>query len=322
MAKYFKNIWTLAKKKDFLPKLVCIFLAVILWAYIAKTQKSDVRFRVPIAVKGLSKGNVISKIADKYLTVHFFGTSEELKNTNLRNIKIFVDLSKPALGKYKAYTIGYTREQIPEGVEVDLSTKKVKVLVEKKIRKKVRVIPVYDDNQGEGFVVGKVLVKPNFVTISGAQSQVAPVDSINTEELELKEATQTVSRVTNLDRAFKYGDSLDIYPSTVTLVVPIISKSMVRNETLDICLTNGADKFSYEILTRQVEIEYILGKENSEVSDYRAIVNLKGIDVGKVDKGGVVKNCKVTLLSEQDPFLKQVLSLKPDFVEVRISIKE
>ncbi len=323
MKRYFQIMGELAKKKDLLPKLVCIFLAVILWAYISKTQKSDIKFRIPLTVTGLSTDNVISKISGKYFTVHFRGTSEALKNTNLRNIKLFVDLSKPKFGAYQSYKIEYTREQIPEDVEVDLASKSVRILIEKKVRKKIKVIAVHDENQEGDFVIGKVVTKPEFVAITGTQSHIANIDSIKTEEIDLKGATKTLSKVVNLDKSFKHGESLEVSPSVVSVIIPILPKSMVKKELMNINVTNGIERFTYEVLSPTVEIEYISNEFSLGGPDYRAVVNLSGMGIGKDSKKNeVLKRCEVTLVSDNDPFLKKVLNFKPGFVEVRISRKK
>jgi len=317
MGKYYHIIIEQARKKDLLPKLVCIFLAVILWAYISKTQNGDIKFKVPVTVKGLSQSYAISRMSDVNLTVKFKGTSEELKNTSLKNLKLYVDVSKAVLGKYHSYKVSYTRNQIPEDVDIDLSSESIKILVEKKVYKKVKVIAVHDENQAGNHVIGKVTVSPEFVTVSGPESFVNTVLELKTEELLLGNSSKTVEESVKISKDFKYSEYIDINPSEVTVRVPVIPESDIKEETLNIDVTNKVDAYSYELLIKQIRVRYIFDKKNDGDLKYSASVNVSGI--AGLKKGvEAEKSLRVNLSSESDPFLKRVLLLDPDVVKVKI----
>ena len=145
MIKIIDEIRDIFNKKELIPKLVSLILAVFLWAYIGTTKMGEIKFKVPIEVKNLSKSLVISNIQRNSIMAILKGNKEDLNNVNLKNLKVFVDLKNPVIGDSVKYPIEVVKQQIPENIDFSLSTDKIAITIEKKISKRFpfRFIKLY-----------------------------------------------------------------------------------------------------------------------------------------------------------------------------------
>ena len=100
---------------------------------------------------------------------------------------------------------------IPEKVKVNV------VLSRKKAEQKVGVKLVSSGNTAEGYQLRKLQMEPDFVTILGAESEVAAIQEVNTEVLELEGRKESFSQELEL----MVPEGIKAFPSRVLIYVDI-----------------------------------------------------------------------------------------------------
>ncbi|WP_041427551.1 CdaR family protein [Syntrophomonas wolfei] len=100
---------------------------------------------------------------------------------------------------------------IPEKVKVNV------VLSRKKAEQKVGVKLVSSGNTAEGYQLRKLQMEPDFITILGAESEVAAIQEVNTEVLELEGRKESFSQELEL----MVPEGIKAFPSRVLIYVDI-----------------------------------------------------------------------------------------------------
>jgi hypothetical protein len=91
MRRFLERLKALFSTRDFLPKMVCLALSIVLWAYISESKVGELTFRVPVVYRNLPTNTMVSFIADKTVPVIIRGRKEDLKNLQVKNIRAIVD---------------------------------------------------------------------------------------------------------------------------------------------------------------------------------------------------------------------------------------
>lgn len=308
-------------KTDLIPKIICGLLAIILWAYISITQSGDIKFKIPVSFKNLNKKYSVSKMSEKSLTVKFTGKPEELKNTSLKNLTLYVDLSKPDVGKYKLYSVRYVKSQIPEDVGIDLSSTEIKVLVEKKIKRRIRVVPVVDISLDEGYIIGKIRSSPEFITVEGAESHVSKLREIKTETITSGDGKSTIKETVNIDKNIDNSDNIDLGSSTVNIFIPVIPVSEVERLKIPVTLTGKKDNLEYELITEYVDISvHEKDGDSFDDEDFRVVADLSGIQ-GIKENESLEVEVPFVVRSSADPKLNRLISVKPEKIKIKLTKK-
>ncbi len=246
------KIFSAMREKDFMAKGVCLLLAVILWAFIINGKTEVATYRVPIVVKNLPAHLAVSGMSDKFAAVEIEGRKDEIKNVNVKGIRATVDLGKAVAGGPAAFEIVVEKNQVPEDVAISLVRGDVEVTVEKKEERWIRVRPVVTGAVRKGKVVLDKQVLPERVKISGPRSLVVDMDSVDTEDVSVENASGEIQRQVGL----KKGEYRDIaFGETVFTVKVLVAdlKDLVTL-TVPISIINENRDYQYEARDQEVEV--------------------------------------------------------------------
>lgn len=247
MNRIIKEIKEILSRRELLPKVVSLLLAVFLWAYIGSTKLGEIKFKVPVEIKNLSRSLVISNMQRNFITVTLDGNKEDIKNVNVKNLKVFVNLDNPVIGENVKYPIEVVKQQIPENIDYSLSSNRISITVEKKFYKKVKVIPIISGKLQSGYVMGNIRVKPEYLTISGPKSIVKNIESVKTKDLSIENETTNISKEVSIDKEnFK---NVEISDANVLVAIPVYESSNIFSFTKTVELKNADDSFSYKFLS-------------------------------------------------------------------------
>ena len=309
-----------AEKKNFIPKLVSIILAVILWGYLTSSESGDVKFKVPLAYKNLDQTLTVSRLSNKYVMVRVTGRKDDLKNVNSKNIKVFIDLSSARVGEFSSFKIQVERTDIPEELEINVNPDEVKLFVEKKIFRNIMIKPRHSGDPDKGYILGRIKVHPEYVRISGSASLIAGIDGISTEYIFLNDRNATFKTPVKLEKINE--DEIDYSISEVEVTVPLIPFSDTASVELPVLVKNRVKGFVYDTVTDKVSVNVILTQNRSvESLELTAYIDASEIPVmsndiavnGRYEKEAVVhiKNG----VSDEDG----VLSVMPETIKVLIT---
>ncbi len=309
-----------AAKKNFIPKLVSIILAVILWGYLTSSESGDVKFKVPLTYKNLDQTLTVSRLSNKYVMVKVTGRKDDLQNVNSKNIKVFIDLSSARVGEFSSFKIQVERTDIPDELEISINPDEVKLFVEKKIFRNIMIKPRHSGDPDKGYVLGRIKAHPEYVRISGSASLIAGIDGISTEYIFVNNRNATFKTPVKLEKINE--DEIDYSISEVEVTVPLIPLADTASVELPVLVKNRVKGFVYDTVTDKVSVNVILTQNRSvESLELTAYIDASEIPVmsndlavnGRYEKEAVVhiKNG----VSDEDG----VLSVMPETIKVLIT---
>ncbi len=306
-----------------MAKIVCVFLAIILWLYISKTNKGELEYKIPITFINLPETLVKSKISNKYVTATLTGKKDNLKNINIKSIKAVVNLEKPEIGINKSYSIDLIKDEIPENIDLNLSIKDVSLVVERKITKKVIVKANIVDKVLNGYVLGRIVIIPESINISGPESLLKTIDFVQTEKISIAKASGRIIK----DAAIENKDIPDVNIDTlkVRVIIPVVESVNSAEFKKKVILKNINNNYNYILSPEEVSVYLQSDKPNIEPSeqDVEVFIDIGSLDLDELLKEGnenyIEKYYSVDSMTIKDGV--KVISIFPDIISVKILLK-
>lgn len=321
MKKYYEAIMNFAENRNLVPKIASILLAVILWAYISSTKSGDVRFRLPVTYTGLEENFAVSMISHKNALVEVNGNKDDLKNISSRNIRLFVDLSKVESGDYRIYPLQYQKIDIADEFRINISPEEVRILVEKKITRNIRIIPRYTGIPGKGYMAGKIKINPEYVKVSGPASKVDNVGALYTDEISVKDKTAAFQQDIKISRVNE--EQLEYSLAKVSATVPIIDYSEVTTIEIPLVIKNQKKGYSYLANYNKIKINVIL-PENKSITEHTFTAYIDADEI-ETDNYRFSKKSRIEVMryvhiaGDSSETGNAVLSAAPDIVEIVVA---
>ena len=321
MKRYIEIILKIIENRNLVPKLASILLAVILWAYISSAKSGEVKFKLPVTYASLEEDYIVSKISHKYVVVEITGNKEDLKNISSKNIKLQVDLTSAVADDYKSYKIQYQKIDFTDDFKVEIYPEEVKILIEKKVSRNVRIIPRYSGHTGKGFMTGRIRVNPEYVKVTGPGSVIKNIGALYTEEIPVDGRNAAFRQDIKIEKVNE--GELEYNLSKVNVIVPVINFSEMTTLEIPVVIKNKRRGYNYLFNTDKVKIGVIL-PESKTVSEesFSAYIDADEIDV---DNNEFLKKSKIEVMgyvhvngdsSETDNI---ILSTTPDSVEIVVT---
>lgn len=318
------KIYSAMREKDFIAKGACLLLAVILWAFIVNSKTEIARYKVPVAVKNLPSHLAVLNMSEKFAPIEIEGTKDELKSVNVKNIRAVVNLEKAVIGGPNRYEVAVESVQVPENVTISLVNPDIEIIIEKRDDRWIQVRPSITGTVRRGKVILDKQVIPDRVRISGPRSVVAAVESIDTEDVSVENASGEVQRQVGL-KTGEYGD-IDIGEKAVTVKVMVADIKDIIAVTVPVAVINGDKDYQYE--ARDQEVEVLVRTRNAaavtpeEIDAYvdAAKLNLKNLPEEERD-GPLYRDLPVTV-SAQELGHAEIVSIMPKRALLRITRKK
>ncbi len=281
MRKNFPEIKKLISIKDLAAKIICVVLAIILWAIIRSTSSSEIKFKIPITFVNLPEILIKSEISDKYVTITLSGRKDNIKNVNAKSIKAIVNLDNPGIDISRKYPIEISREEIPENIDIKPSIKEVALKVERKISKKVIIKANIVNKIKNGYVLGRIKIFPETINISGPESLVKNIEFMQTEKITVMNArTKTIEKDILIDN--KNTPDIDTEIKRVRVIIPVIDSSNLAEYKKKIILKYNSDRYNYTLSQQEVSVYLRPDKPDIKPSedgvDVFVDIDLTGID--------------------------------------------
>ncbi|MDR3237217.1 MAG: hypothetical protein LBT84_01805 [Spirochaetia bacterium] len=291
MRRFIDKFKALIRKKDLLPKIICLLLACVLWAYLSLVGKGgdEIQFRVALSFENLPAGMAVSNISNRFVTVLVQGKTEAIKSVHVNNIKAIVDLKKPQVGVSAQYPIQIIRSGIPDGVSVESRQYSAEIVVELQESKSIKVVPVMTGTVAAGFSIGPVRVKPDTVRVRGARSIVESLTKLDTGAISIDGAESDI--VTDIVLNSEHIDSLELGVSRVQVTIPVAKEGAFINLSVPITIKNPPKGYDLSLSDTQTVLVYI---KNSTGAALNAADVSDAIDSAEIDE--LMKNKKKAVL--------------------------
>lgn len=187
-------------------KLLALVFSFILWFFVTGEQKLERSYAVPLELKNMPAGMMVANDIPNIIDVRVSGPRTLLMNLQLQDIGIAVNLKdlEPGLTTLKRLE---ERLNLPGPLKVTrLSPSYIDVKLERVVSKNVEVKPQLSGKPAAGHRVVAVRIKPQQVMIEGAESEVAEVDSVATETMDLADARETLRGKVSLSYPGRYSN--------------------------------------------------------------------------------------------------------------------
>ncbi len=189
-------------------KVLAVALASLLFI-ISRQPLSEVRIvGVQLEYRGLAEGLEMSGDVHQTVSVRVRGPRDVVRNIMPNQIAVVANLNgkDPGDRVIQLRTSDVSRPEDIDVLQIDPGT--IRLRIESTTHKRVKVEPELIGSVRHGFEVYHVTVQPSMVEIQGPESEVAKVDSVSTESVQL------------VDRTSNFGTAVDIdHPNPTIRVV-------------------------------------------------------------------------------------------------------
>ena len=214
-------------------KIISFLFAILFWLFVMNqgaTDKliADQTLTIPLVANGLPQ-NMVVMTQLPLVRVRVQGINP---SANIKDIYAQIDLSGGVPGE-RSYII---KVNTPPGTNVvDLQPSSIKLLIDSVQEKMIPVVATVTGNPADGYQVGSILVRPSAVNVRGPSSILSTLDKVTTEisVTGAKDTIQVSRPVSFRDKEGKpiFGpnptaDILSAYPSTVDVIVPVMTKGL------------------------------------------------------------------------------------------------
>lgn len=220
--------------ENWVLKLLSLAFALILWFFVMGERKLEVGYAVPLELKNVPPGMMVANEVPSLVDVRLSGPRTMLMNLGPKDISISVDLVdlKPGLTSFKRLE---ERLNIPSGVKVTrLSPSFIDVKLERIKEKAVPLKVVFSGSPAEGFRLGAVRIKPEQVTVEGAESEIKDVTEVTTDPVEVEGVKESFTLMVPISYRGKYtwlndSEAVEVRVSVEPLPSPASEKKSGRS---------------------------------------------------------------------------------------------
>lgn len=171
--------------RNFRPKLATFALVFVCWLVVTARQGEIATIPASVQFRNLPDTLLLAKSSLDSVEVQLKTISSLIPLPKEGEIVAEIDLSRMKEGNNQVL---FRKEDftLPSGVVITrIKPSAMRVTIEKKIRKQVRVEPRFTGTPGANLRLKKYKVSPPQVLIEGPSSIIAPLESIRTEEINL-----------------------------------------------------------------------------------------------------------------------------------------
>ncbi|MFW5808568.1 MAG: YbbR-like domain-containing protein [Spirochaetota bacterium] len=249
------------RSKDFIAKIACLVLAVILWSYIGNRNDNEIMFNIRAEVVNLSDDLVITDMEKRYIGVRIRGEAEDIENIDKENIAVTVNLSDAIIGKPYRYDLTLEYTDIPDTVDISLEERKIFVTVNRRISKQVYIRPRMTGKVAQGYLMGNIYIEPERVVLYGTSDMIQKIDHVQTEEFSISGISSTMITDVPLDTSrLEYSD---ISTESVTVRVQVFSDENIFTYEPELDVYGLMENYSYDISHTSCTV-YVQSLDGSE----------------------------------------------------------
>ena len=220
--KSFLRRWVL---HNFWLKVLSLLIAVALWMAIAPEQEpAEVEVQVPIEFQHVPAHLEISSITIPEAQIRVRGPESVIHNLRSTDIHAELELADAKPGER---TFDLTAQQIRHSREihvVQVVPGQVHLAFDMRLTREVEIRPRITGSFVQGEQIGKVLVDPQRISITGPQHHVEEVDAATTDPIDVSGTTGQASFVTMAYVPDPLVQVIDPTPVRVTVIMETASK--------------------------------------------------------------------------------------------------
>lgn len=178
--------------RNFTAKLVTVALVTLCWLLVTARQGEIVTVMAPVQFRNLSESLLLRKSVPEQVELQLKSVSSLIPIPKEGDIVAVVDLSKVHVGSNQV-TIRKENVSLPSGVLVtQVKPMTVKVVIDRKVRKQVRVTADLRGRVPDNLRLKRVTVMPARVVLEGPESVLGEMDTVRTEPVRLSDIQKSI----------------------------------------------------------------------------------------------------------------------------------
>jgi YbbR domain-containing protein len=196
-------------------KTSALVLAVLVWGIISGRERtfSEKTLKIPVEIFNVSNNVEVVNLRPEEVTVSLKGASKFVAAITTENNPIKIDLKNiKESSKLNYFAEDYL--EIPKGVQlISIHPKMIEVYVEEFATREVPVKIRFRGRLKAPLILKEARVIPDRVTVMGYKSQINGIDVVLTEEVDLNEIGQSLTRRIALKQTrdiLKFRDHRDV----------------------------------------------------------------------------------------------------------------
>ncbi len=257
---------------DIKIKLICLGLAIVMYAFVGNIQVREKNFTVKVTTTGITDGLIINSNIPDFVTLTAKGKQEVIDalNENMFNVKLdLTGIETIGLHRIKlSYEIPQTMNNFFCSIRIKDGT--IPVVIDRITEKHLPVKPRITGQLASGIIVEELISRPDLVTVSGPQSLLETIDSISTKVYDITGLENNISANIELDAPV--GTNFVTYSSVEINIILKRESSFYYIRPEMIGVNELRDVFAAEILDEYIKLE--IAGDREEVDE---MINKGGI---------------------------------------------
>jgi len=198
-------------KREHKYKILALILSFILWYFVVWGKPIEKIIQVPIEPRISPERNYILELNPSQVDVKLEATRSDLRNADIKNLKLQIDLTRYSQGVYQVRVPIETLKI--KNVKIKEVTPSYIMVVIKKISSKK--VPVRIQFSQKIVNKTKVLVEPSFVIVKGSWDEIKNINQIKTVPIEFNELKKEKVMYVELENP---ENGVEIEPKKVKIV--------------------------------------------------------------------------------------------------------
>lgn len=211
-------------------KLLALGCALILWIYVMGERRLEVGYAVPVELMNVPAGMVVTNDLPRTIDIRISGSRALLTNLNQKDIRLSVDLAG-----LKAGVTTFSRLddhlRLPVGIRAArISPSFFDVKLERIVDK---IVPLRVHLSGQlpgGHQLAAVEIQPERVVVQGAEGELANVNEVMTERIDLQGIKESLELNVPIDYRGKYSQIVEIKKAKVHLEIKTTTREKPPRE--------------------------------------------------------------------------------------------
>jgi YbbR domain-containing protein len=310
-------------RRNFLRKVIAIFFAILVYMKVS-TELGEEKIIQGVPINFVTHGNIeVMGFKPRDVNITIRASKKSVNLLTHSGFRIDIPITDEILKKYKSTDYDHINIDInqsyvhtPSGVDiVSINPSDLTVRCDKNVSKKVPVEPLFKGAPPLDYMKGVITVTPKHVTLTGPESILKEVKTINTDPIILDMSTVDSFQV---DKKLQpVAPKVISSPSSVQVKVEVykaLATRVFENIPLFVLSSNKYEMFTSKLLTHTVDVTLHGPKSHLELltkNQIRAFVDIASYSKPGIYEAKVDTWCKDSKLD--------VKFIEPSFVKVELT---
>lgn len=262
--------WKRLIAKEWLPALISLLLAVVLWYNVGGEQTVDTSVMIPVEVINLPRQLVISNQFKKEIEVTVNGPRTLILEMENQQISRQIDLSQATPGT-TVITNDVSSIDLPRGIDVlRIQPSSIILSLDTLVQKTFPVNPVTSGTPMVGYILKGLKMDPEVIAITGPETVLTQYEVLRTKPININGLRQSVQRQVPLDLEPAIVDLIG--ETTITADITIGLEVVQKEYTLPIpLLKNSAPGTKKKVRVIASVPQYLLDQK-IKIADFLSVL--------------------------------------------------